>query len=44
MVKQYDIVLAAMEWSIDEAVEFMEQDYKVWEYHPTEGRIWLEGK
>jgi len=44
MIQKYDTVLPGMCWTVEDALDLMAQKFKVWEYHPADGEIWLEEK
>ena len=42
-IQAYDCILCSMGWDVDRILDFYCQGgYHVWEFHPAEGKIWLE--
>ena len=45
MIKEYECLLINMGWSVDDILGHYEDNgFHVWEFLPTEGRVWLEAK
>ena len=43
MVRSFECLLCKMGWDVDSIIEHYEYGgYKVWEFLPAEGLIWLE--
>lgn len=43
MIKSFECLLCKMGWDVDRIVDHYEYGgYKVWEFHPAEGLVWLE--